>query len=135
MSWTRNSVEIPPISKLQDLFDALFLETPESKKRRLASSFKLNSSILDVVREDAAALKKRISQSDTEKLDEYFTSIRQVEHRLAQSTAWLFEPKPKTKVIAKSVLKLRLMPKLRLKPWLKLRLKPEPRKAAKARAA
>ena len=97
MSWTRNSVEIPPISKLQDLFDALFLETPESKKRRLASSFKLNSSILDVVRDDAAALKKRISQSDTEKLDEYFTSIRQVEHRLAQSTAWLFEPKPKTK--------------------------------------
>ena len=96
MSWTRNSVEIPPISKLQDLFDALFLETPGSKKRRLASSFKLNSSILDVVRDDAAALKKRISQSDTEKLDEYFTSIRQVEQRLAQSTAWLFEPKPKT---------------------------------------
>ncbi len=96
ISWTRNSVEIPPISKLQDLFDALFQETPDSKKRRLATSYNLNSSILDVVRDDAAALKKRISKSDTEKLDEYFTSIRQVEQRLAQSSAWLSEPKPKT---------------------------------------
>lgn len=96
ISWTRNSVEIPPISSLQNLFDALFQETPESKKQRLADSYKLNSSILDVVRDDAAALKNRISKSDTEKLDEYFTSIRQVERRLAQSTAWLSEPKPKT---------------------------------------
>ena len=53
--WTRNSVEIhPPVASF---FDALFKETPESKKQRLATSYKLSSSILDVVRDDAAALK------------------------------------------------------------------------------
>lgn len=78
------------------MFDALFLETPESKRKRLSDSNKLNASILDIVGEDAVALKKRISRNDVEKLDEYFTSIREVEKRLTQSEAWLRRPKPKT---------------------------------------
>lgn len=95
LSWTRNGVAIPPITKLQTLFDALFLETTQSKRQRLSESYELNGSILDVVKEDAAALEKRISRNDIEKLDEYFTSIREVEKRLAQSQSWLDSPKPK----------------------------------------
>lgn len=95
VSWTRNGVEIPTITRLQSLFDALFLETPESKQKRQAGAFAVNRSILDVVGEDAAALKKRVSHGDSEKLDEYFTSIREVEKRLEQSEAWLKRPKPK----------------------------------------
>lgn len=96
LSWTRNGVAIPPVNRLQTLFDALFLETPESKRKRLSESYQLNGSILDVVREDAAALKRRSGRGDLEKLDEYFTSIREVEKRLAQSEAWLQKAKPKT---------------------------------------
>lgn len=95
LSWTRNGVAIPPITQLQVLFDALFLETSESKRKRLSESYRLNSSILDVVHEDAAALKQRISRNDRDKLDEYFTSIREVENRLVQSESWLSAPKPK----------------------------------------
>lgn len=95
LSWTRNGVAIPPITKLQTLFDALFLETTQSKRRRLSESYELNGSILDVVKDDATALRKRISRSDVEKLDEYFTSVREVEKRLAQSQSWLDTPKPK----------------------------------------
>ncbi|MGY8694861.1 MAG: DUF1552 domain-containing protein, partial [Verrucomicrobiia bacterium] len=69
---------IPPITRMQTMFDALFLETSESKRQRLSESYKVNSSILDVVHEDAAALKKRVSRNDLDKLDEYFTSIREV---------------------------------------------------------
>ncbi|MGB7324202.1 MAG: DUF1552 domain-containing protein [Rubripirellula sp.] len=96
VSWTRNGVEIPTITRLQTMFDALFLETPESKRKRQASVFAVNRSILDVVGEDAAALEKRISLGDSTKLDEYFTSIREVEKRLEQSEAWLDKPKPRT---------------------------------------
>lgn len=95
VSWTRNGVEIPTIMRLQTMFDALFLETPMSKRKRQANAFAVNRSILDVVGEDAAALKKRISLGDSSKLDEYFTSIREVEKRLEQSEAWLNKPKPK----------------------------------------
>lgn len=96
VSWTRNGVEIPTISNLQAMFDALFLETPPSQRKEKASAFTVNRSILDVVRDDAADLRKRVSHSDSTKLDEYFTSIRQVEKRLEQSKAWLDKPKPKT---------------------------------------
>ena len=94
VSWTRNGVEIPTITRLQTMFDALFLETPQSKRKRQAGAFAVNRSILDVVGEDAAALKKRISLGDSTKLEEYFTSIREVEKRLEQSEAWLNKPKP-----------------------------------------
>ena len=94
ISWTRNGVAIPPVADLQTLFDALFLETSESRKERLAASFKLNTSILDVVREDAQSLQKHLGKSDLKKLDEYFTSVREVEKRLAMSEAWLNKAKP-----------------------------------------
>ncbi len=97
ISWTRNGVEIPPILKLQSLFDSFFLETPESKCQRLSDSYRLNGSILDLVKEDAQALKKQSSRRDLEKLDEYFTSIREVEKRLVQSESWLHKPKPSTR--------------------------------------
>lgn len=94
ISWSRNGVTIPPVPDLQSLFDALFVETPESQKARLAESYKLNTSILDVVREDAQSLKRHLSKNDLDKLDEYFTSVREVEKRLAMSEAWLNQAKP-----------------------------------------
>lgn len=94
ISWTRNGVAVPAVSDLQSVFDALFLETPESQKKRLAESYKLNTSILDVVREDAQALEKHLGKNDLEKLDEYFTSVREVEKRLSMSEEWLNRAKP-----------------------------------------
>ncbi len=94
VSWTRNGVEIPTITRLQTMFDAVFMETPESKRKRQAGAFAVNRSILDIVGEDVAALKKRISLGDSTKLDDYFTSICEVEKRLEQSEAWLNKPKP-----------------------------------------
>ncbi|MGK0238547.1 MAG: hypothetical protein ACI92G_002013 [Candidatus Pelagisphaera sp.] len=94
ISWTRNGVPAPPITDLRQVFDGLFQETSESQKKRLARSYKLNSSILDVVTEDAAMLKKRLNPSDLDKLDEYFTSIREVEKRLNMSEDWLNTAKP-----------------------------------------
>ena len=96
VSWSRNGVEIPTIDRLQTMFDALFQETPQSKRTRQAGTFAVNRSILDVVGEDAAALKQRVSAGDSTKLDEYFTSIREVEKRLEQSAAWLNKPKART---------------------------------------
>ncbi len=96
VSWTRNGVGIPPLTRLQSVFDELFLETPTSKKERQSARNEVNKSILDVVRDDATALKKRVGRDDLAKLDEYFTTIRTVERRLAQSEAWLGEPKPQT---------------------------------------
>jgi len=39
-------------------------------------------SVLDVVREDAAALQRRLGRTDRAKLDEYLTSVREIERRM-----------------------------------------------------
>ena len=52
ISWTRNWVAIPPVTKLQTMFDALFLEPPHSKRKCLSDSFKVDGSILELVIED-----------------------------------------------------------------------------------
>jgi hypothetical protein len=44
-----------------------------------------DASVLDLVREDARSLSKRISYSDRGKLDEYLSSVREIEQRIGQA--------------------------------------------------
>ena len=44
-----------------------------------------DKSVLDAVREDAAAYRGKVSHSDRQRLDEYLTSVRDVEQRLEQA--------------------------------------------------
>ncbi|MCP4784799.1 MAG: DUF1552 domain-containing protein [Fuerstiella sp.] len=48
-------------------------------------------SILDLVAEDAAVLRRRLGKSDQRKLDEYFSSVRELEHRLDMDATRLSE--------------------------------------------
>ena len=50
-------------------------------ERRLAD----RKSILDLVADDAAALKTRVGVTDRRKLDEYFTSVRDIEQRIERT--------------------------------------------------
>ena len=52
-------------------------------------------SILDTVSEQAKRLGKQVTTGDRDKLDEYFTSVREMEQRLQAMQAWLRVPKPK----------------------------------------
>ena len=79
-----------PESNPRLLFERLFgkgtgKERAEGRTRRLASE----RSILDFVNEDAKALQKELSRSDQMKLDEYLTSVREIERRIEQSEKWL----------------------------------------------
>ncbi|MGI9472838.1 MAG: DUF1552 domain-containing protein [Rubripirellula sp.] len=94
MSWTKSGVRVPPITGPAELFERLFVT--ESKKRR-AQQVKANSlqgSILDSIQEEAGSLSKRVNQEDRDKLDEYFSSIRDVEKRLEVRRRWSDQPKP-----------------------------------------
>ena len=95
ISWTAAGAPIPPIEKLQTTFDLLFRPSRANERRNAAHSIDANKSILDLVKNDADALMKRVSKSDQQKLDQYFTSVREVERKLAMSKEWLDRPKPK----------------------------------------
>src|SRR5204863_4979182 len=44
-----------------------------------------DKSVLDAVREDAASYRMKVSRSDRQRLDEYLTSVREVEQRIEQA--------------------------------------------------
>jgi len=94
IAWTKSGVRVPPISGPAELFDRLFVsDSPERQDRRNQEN-RLQASILDTVLGDANRLSKRVNREDKSKLDEYFTSIRDVEKRLELRQRWSSLPKP-----------------------------------------
>jgi Protein of unknown function (DUF1552) len=95
LSWTKSGAPVPAEDWPSSVFAKLFLEgRPEeiqAQARRLADG----QSILDLVRDQARKMKDVLGSGDREKLDEYFTSVRELEQRLALATAWSKKPKPK----------------------------------------
>ena len=50
-----------------------------------------------MVGEDARSLRRRLAQADQQKLDQYLTSIREVERKLIRQAEWLDIRKPRVK--------------------------------------
>ncbi len=98
LSWTRNGINVPPITRASQLFRALFIVDDAESRRRRADAYDVNASILDAVNEQAKLLETQLGQRDREKLDEYLTSVREVERKLGMSNAWLEKPKPKVEM-------------------------------------
>ncbi len=98
MSWTRTGTRVPPIPGPRELFRQLFVDESASSKRKASDRIDLQGSILDAVRGDAKSLERRLSKNDADKLDEYFSSIRDVEAKLELDRHWQHISKPKPSV-------------------------------------
>jgi len=95
MSWTRSGTRIPPIQGPRELFRKLFIDDSGADREQMKDRFRLQGSILDSVRTDANSLKGQLGKGDQAKLDEYFTSVRDVEQGLELRRRWAEIPKPK----------------------------------------
>lgn len=95
MSWTRTGTRVPPMPGPRELFRALFVQDDGKAKAKAEDRIRLQHSILDMVRDDANSLKKRLNKADNSKLEEYFSSIRDVETKLDLDQHWQDIPKPK----------------------------------------
>jgi len=94
LSWTRSGVRVPPITNPAELFDRLFSNDSPERQAQRGQENKLQGSILDAIHGEAKGLSKKVNREDKEKLDEYFTSIRDVEKRLERRKRWTTQPKP-----------------------------------------
>ncbi len=94
LSWSNSGVALPQISNLKTINALLFQKTDPSQVKHLKGVYTDQISILDLVKTDADRLMSTVGVRDKEKLDRYFTSVREVEKRLTQSKAWLDKPKP-----------------------------------------
>jgi len=95
LSWTRSGALVPPDLYPANVFARLFLDgrpdEVEAQSRRLHNGL----SILDTVREQARRMESSLGARDRDKVDEYFTSVRELEQRMTSADQWSQKPKPK----------------------------------------
>jgi len=82
ISWKTESTPMAKEINPKLAFERLF-GTPDAAKGQAERDL-YRKSILDMVAEDAALLRKKLGKTDQRKLDEYFSSVRQLEQRIAR---------------------------------------------------
>lgn len=94
LSWSRSGTPLPAENRPHVLFDKLFRPDTADTLVEREAEFARRSSVLDSVRDEAKSLSDRLGRVDREKLEEYFTGIRDLEKQMQVEKKWLYEPKP-----------------------------------------
>jgi hypothetical protein len=85
LAWRSETQPLPPILNPRDLFERLFGTdahlTPEQRQRK----YMFRRSILDLVSEDTRKLQSDLGPTDKRKLDEYLSSIREIERQIERA--------------------------------------------------
>ncbi len=100
LSWTRSGVAIPPQGQASRVFNQLFLQGSPAEIEAQVRAIDTGRSILDVVAGQARDLERQLGSRDRRRLDQYYSGVRDLEHRLRESKGWANKPKPKVKKAA-----------------------------------
>lgn len=98
LSWTRTGALIPAATSPSRVFAKLFLEGTADELQTQVRRLEDGRSILDDVRDQANFLRADLGTDDRDKLDEYLTSVRDLEQRLVTNESWAKTPKPNVDV-------------------------------------
>ncbi len=94
LSWTRDGVLIPAEDTATSLFKKMFIQGSQQETDRRLHELKLRGSILDAVSIETRHFSKQLDSQDRDRLNQYFTSIRELEQRLHTAGEWEQCPKP-----------------------------------------
>jgi hypothetical protein len=97
LSWTGIGVAIPPEEKAAEVFKQLFFQGSPAQVAAQIRKLDTGRSILDTVAGQAKDLQRGVTARDRDRLDQYFTSVRELERRLKASQGWENRPKPVVK--------------------------------------
>jgi hypothetical protein len=95
LSWTASGVLIPCEEKAADVFSRMFLQGSKAETDAQIRKLEMGQSILDAVAGQAKDLQLKVGVRDRDRLDQYFTSVRELEQRMQMSREWENKPKPK----------------------------------------
>ena len=97
LSWTGNGVAIPPEQSAAGVFRQMFIQGSPKEVEAKMAELDTGRSILDAVAGQVRDLGRSVGAADRARLDQYFTSVRELENRLQQSKGWERKPKPVVK--------------------------------------
>jgi hypothetical protein len=95
LSWSSPNTPVPAEFNPRSVFERLF--GPGEHGQRVQNNQirqKAQQSVLDFVMDDARAMQKRLTGTDRDKLDQYFTSVREVEARIQRAEQFGPAPDP-----------------------------------------
>jgi len=95
LSWTRSGVLVPAIQDVSRVFKMLFVDESAAQATTRSERYDRQGSILDAVLEQAKSMNQRLSKRDQAKMEQYLTSVREVEVAIDQEKAWVHRPRPK----------------------------------------
>ena len=95
LSWTGSGVLIPCEEKAADVFSRMFFQGTAAETEAQVRKLETGQSILDAVAGQAKTLQRSVGARDRDRLDQYFTSVRDLEQRMQMSREWERKPKPK----------------------------------------
>jgi hypothetical protein len=98
ISYTGAGVQIPGEERPSQVFKRLFVQGSASEVDEQVARLRQGQSILDSVASRAKTLQARVGNGDRDKLDQYFTGVRELERRLHKGEQWEQKPKPKVTV-------------------------------------
>ena len=92
ISWDKHGLPVHQIDSPRKIFNLLFQinEKEKTQQQVLAE----DQSILDAVFSQAKSMEKNLNAADRAKLDEYLTSVREVEKTVKRRAYWAERPKP-----------------------------------------
>ena len=93
LSYTRTGQPIPSVNQPRLIFNRLFgIEKGSLQEQR--TELENSRSLLDLVLDHSKSVRNQLGKRDQEKLEEYLSSVRQIEQRVERSEQWLDIPKP-----------------------------------------
>lgn len=101
LAWTSDGIRLPAERTPSVVFKRLF-EAPSGGIEKQRRQLQRKGSILDLVLDDARKLESELGQADRGRLEQYLTSVREVEVRTQRADQWLDTPLPKVDASSRS---------------------------------
>lgn len=94
LSYTRSGVMIPPEGHPGRLYERLFVQGSSADVERRIEDLRTGRSLLDVVADRASSFARSLGTADRDRVDQYLTSVRELERKLQSAEVWERRPKP-----------------------------------------
>jgi hypothetical protein len=94
LSFTRSGAPIPAEKSPRKLFERLFFQGKPEEIAANVEALRQGRSLLDFVGDQSKRLGRTLSPADRNRLDQYYTAVRDLEQRLESAEAWEHRPKP-----------------------------------------
>ena len=95
LSWTRGGALLPAEDSAAAVFRKMFVQGSREETEQRLHELKTGGSILDALETDMHQFASRFGKNDRQRLDQYFTSVRELEQRFLLSGEWEKRPRPR----------------------------------------